>query len=643
MANKKISALTALTSLETGDVFPVVDVSVPETKKITRENLALDLQTLLACLPIANAAGTVDAITADYTPNITLSERRLCAFIASGANTSTTPTFAPDGLTAHTIVKQGGQALAAGDIPAIEAVCILQYDLTNTRWELLNPRNIDNTAYGAGWDTVTKEAPSKNAVYDEFQNRMLITGANLAIGADANGDMYYRAAGVTARLAKGAAGQALLMNSAATAPEWSMVAVGQPANLKLIPNGTVNILDLFAKSSGADPDATNPIGVLIPDGSGNVVRIRAATYLSGTGSFTLADGVNYWAGLTSIGASDTQFDITNPAGTTARYTYDTTGTNPYINILYPKVGDIAVINAQNFAAANNGTFVITAVALNYFEVTNAAVSAETDKTIGTGSIKIGPPKSVTGAVNWAYVYAIWDGTGIVWALAGHPYHMVCSVSTDEESNDFMVIEGSSTYTKSASHYCKCVGRVPYTYYTGDAPDHTFLATGSTIPMIGYIGESKSGVLQQMTLSTSVTDTNTTVIPYDNTVPQIGEGEVVFQTTLWPRRAGSRIEIKVFGLISQATAYPVSVVLFKDDAAGAVAAGGIGVHMDTYPVAYTILTYIAKNNAITPIKYMLKYGPAATASAYMNTVAGSAYYSTAFTPFTMTITEYDVDI
>lgn len=44
---------------------------------------------------------------------------------------------------------------------------------------------------------------------------------HLAIGSDADGDMYYRASGVLARLAKGTAGQVIRMNSGATAPEWA--------------------------------------------------------------------------------------------------------------------------------------------------------------------------------------------------------------------------------------------------------------------------------------------------------------------------------------------------------------------------------------------------------------------------------------
>lgn len=90
-------------------------------------------------IPTADAGGTVDAITANYSPDIDLSDNVLVSFVSSGANTSTTPTFSPDGNTARTIVKAGGVALAAGDIGAAGAVHMVQYDQANTRWELLNP------------------------------------------------------------------------------------------------------------------------------------------------------------------------------------------------------------------------------------------------------------------------------------------------------------------------------------------------------------------------------------------------------------------------------------------------------------------------------------------------------------------------
>ena len=80
---------------------------------------------------------------------------------------------------------------------------------------------VDDTAYGVSWDGVTTVAPSKNAVYDQMQLQMLKTGSNLAIGSDADGDMYYRSGGVLARLAKGTANLKLFMNAGATAPEWA--------------------------------------------------------------------------------------------------------------------------------------------------------------------------------------------------------------------------------------------------------------------------------------------------------------------------------------------------------------------------------------------------------------------------------------
>jgi len=96
-------------------------------------------------VPFAIAGGTVDAITADFSPDLSLTDGLLVEVRALGANTSTTPTFAPDGTTARTIVKKGGQALSAGDIPAANAVILLQYDLANTRWELLNPSAAGDT------------------------------------------------------------------------------------------------------------------------------------------------------------------------------------------------------------------------------------------------------------------------------------------------------------------------------------------------------------------------------------------------------------------------------------------------------------------------------------------------------------------
>lgn len=86
------------------------------------------------------AGGTSDAITATFNPAITALTDGLIVGVRAGAgNATTTPTFAPNGLTAHTITKSGGTALVPGDIAGALAELLLRYNLANTRWELLNP------------------------------------------------------------------------------------------------------------------------------------------------------------------------------------------------------------------------------------------------------------------------------------------------------------------------------------------------------------------------------------------------------------------------------------------------------------------------------------------------------------------------
>ena len=119
------------------------------------------------------AGGTSDAITATYSPaNITLIDGVLLGFRATAANTTTTPTFAPDGLTARTITNLGGFALQPGAIPGANAECIVRYNLANTRWELLNPANgnlLNVQVFGTpGTSTYTSTAGTRSVVVETW-------------------------------------------------------------------------------------------------------------------------------------------------------------------------------------------------------------------------------------------------------------------------------------------------------------------------------------------------------------------------------------------------------------------------------------------------------------------------------------------
>lgn len=89
--------------------------------------------------PAAEASGTVNAITATFTKPVALEGGQTVKVRAIGSNTSTVPTFNPNGLGAKPIVKGDNDPLAVGDIAGSGYWITLIYDATLQKWVLQNP------------------------------------------------------------------------------------------------------------------------------------------------------------------------------------------------------------------------------------------------------------------------------------------------------------------------------------------------------------------------------------------------------------------------------------------------------------------------------------------------------------------------
>ena len=142
----------------------------------------------------ADAGGTVDVITATYIPAVAaLKDGLMLRLRSSGPNTSTTPTFSPNGLAASDIVKGGNQPLSAGNTGEAGNELILVRNATNSNWELLNPAaasitgilSTDNLFHiqdqktsGTNGGTFTSGAWQQRDLNTEITNT--ITGASLA-------------------------------------------------------------------------------------------------------------------------------------------------------------------------------------------------------------------------------------------------------------------------------------------------------------------------------------------------------------------------------------------------------------------------------------------------------------------------------
>lgn len=117
--------------------------------------------------------------------------------------------------------------------------------------------------------------------------------------------------------------------------------------------------------------------------------------------------------------------------------------------------------------------------------------------------------SLDAEIKTAYIYAIWDGTGIIWALGGYSGFTRCPASTTVTDDDFFLLEESSTYTKAVTEYCVCVGKIRYQYDTADTPDHTIQATVIDAPMVVWNPRSDYAVRQN--LGSTYTQVNANIL------------------------------------------------------------------------------------------------------------------------------------
>lgn len=150
------------------------------------------------------------------------------------------------------------------------------------------------------------------------------------------------------------------------------------ANASTTVRGVVELATAAEINAGTATGATGAALVVTPD------QLKLAT----------SPVINVY-GAASLGDSTTQFDITNPAGTTFRYTWDSTGTDPGISTTTVPTGATVIFFSTAANIANCNKFTVTGSGTNYFEVTNASGVAQNNVTLASDGIL-----QVTYASTW---------------------------------------------------------------------------------------------------------------------------------------------------------------------------------------------------------------------------------------------------
>lgn len=178
--------------------IPVAQVLIQTASTVITNSMITDerdfaMLGVVGSIPTAVAGGTVDVITADFTPDATLVDNLLIAVVSAGVNTVTNPTLNTDGSGALTIKARGNAALVAGDTGAAGYTMILRYEATGTYWELLNPAKVGKGDFYLPADSVASAATTD--IGGGLSNTKTITGTtgitSFGSSASVNDPIYH--------------------------------------------------------------------------------------------------------------------------------------------------------------------------------------------------------------------------------------------------------------------------------------------------------------------------------------------------------------------------------------------------------------------------------------------------------------------
>lgn len=138
----------------------------------------------------------------------------------------------------------------------------------------------------------------------------------------------------------------------------------------------------------------------------------------------------------------------------------------------------------------------------------------------------------------------------------------------------------------------------------------------------YASSSTAGLIKQVVETTYGTYANTsTVIPYDDTIPQITEGAEAMTRAITPASVSNILLINV--MVHVSCAVPYIVALFQDATANALSMA-VGVQASATWAKPNTLTFAYKMAAGTTSSttFRVRYGPGTAGTAYINGDSGS---------------------
>jgi len=151
---------------------------------------------------------------------------------------------------------------------------------------------------------------------------------------------------------------------------------------------------------------------------------------------------------------------------------------------------------------------------------------------------------------------------------------------------------------------------------------TSAAANRKVAVSDILNLSTGRILQRVSTFTGGQASGTGVIPADNTIPQITEGDEYMNLSITPLSASSILEIEVIGYFMNSTAILMAMCLFRDATANALKTAIMSDSGNQGNAS--IIKHYVSSLATTPTTFRVRAGGASGATTF-NGQSGIAYY------------------
>jgi hypothetical protein len=144
------------------------------------------------------------------------------------------------------------------------------------------------------------------------------------------------------------------------------------------------------------------------------------------------------------------------------------------------------------------------------------------------------------------------------------------------------------------------------------------------------------ILQVVNYQTGAVATGTTQIPSDDTIPQNTEGDEYMTLAITPKSATSKLKIDVLWFGECSAAGTLTMALFQDSTANALAATAIRINASAYRNTFTLVHYMTSGTT-SSTTFKIRCGLNAAATTTFNGATGARLYGGVI-PSSITIME-----